>query len=52
MVVSWIMGLIVTIFWLLVTGLISFHVFLICNETTTYQYLISSKKAKVAPDFN
>jgi hypothetical protein len=49
MVAVWIMAGVVLLFWILVTGLISFHIFLNCLGTTTYEYLMTKKKAKVAP---
>lgn len=50
MVLGWVSGAVVLVFWVLVTGLIAFHIFLICNDFTTYQYLMSNKKGKVAPE--
>ena len=48
MITVWIFGGIVAIFWLLVAGLTSFHVYLIYTKQTTYGYLMSRKSA-IAP---
>ena len=50
MISSWIVFSVIAVLVVLVTGLISFHFFLIYNKITTYEYLILKKKVhKIAP---
>ena len=53
MVVGWTVGVVVLVFWLLVSGLIGFHIFLICIDQSTYEYLIANKhqrKHRIVPE--
>lgn len=49
MVVSWVAGGVVSVFVLLILGLVSFHFFLIYKGKTTYEFLMEDKIKKIIP---
>jgi hypothetical protein len=51
-IVSWIVGFIVLIFVVMLIGLISLHSFLMCNNMTTFDYILSKKTHEERSKFN
>ena len=49
MIAIWVISGIITVFWLMVTVLIIFHIYLVYSKQTTYEYMIAQKKNAVAP---
>jgi hypothetical protein len=49
MIVTWLVFAAVLIFSILLLGLIILHFFLIYNNLTTYQFMVSKKNAQVIP---
>jgi len=43
MIFNWIMGVVIGIFMVLLTGLVSLHMFLIYKDITTFEYIMLKK---------
>jgi hypothetical protein len=49
MIIAWITGGVVSVFVVLLLGLVSFHVYLIYKGKTTYEFLMEDKIKKIIP---